>query len=355
LKNRDDIKFFLKINGYVIIVVFALGFYEFIFKSNPWLDYVYWSCDDADLILKKSSYRPSDLYASGEHRSRFGMVRAYSFFEHPIRYGCACAMYISLYLWLYNSRTRLLNNYRCLIMIMLLLTGVVFCNSKTPFVGIPFFFLAAMPFQFFLSRKAIPFFIGLFLFGIMALSLSESIFDNLFALVSSDKMAEGGESTPELRMQQYAVGLSLWLQNPIFGNGPGAVDAMLNLGSVLKEDIGGSESSWLQILPERGLIGVMAYLFLYYQMYQYICKNIGKHFALFFLIGLMGIETATGAMDMFLYGVIIIFISRYRMIICKMRLCKIVFLLKRYESYCIYFGSSVSGGKIHRAMCNKFV
>ena len=347
LKNYNDIKFFLKINCYVIILIFVLGFYEFIFKDNPWLDYVYWSCDDADLILKKSSYRPSDLYASGEHRSRFGMVRAYSFFEHPIRYGCACAMYISLYLWLYNRKTSLLNKYMCIIMILLLLTGVIFCNSKTPFVGITFFFLAAMPLEFFISRKAFPFFVGLFLFGTIALSFNENIFDNFYALVSSDKMAEGGESTPELRMQQYAIGLSLWLQNPILGNGPGAVDAMLNLGSVLKEDIGGSESSWLQILPERGLIGVMAYLLLYYQMFQYMCKNIGKQFSLFFLIGLMAIETATGVMDMFLYGAIIVFISRCQIIKCKRRLSIIMILMRQYESNGIYFGPSFPSGKIH--------
>lgn len=331
LNDNDDIKFFLKINGFVVFFIFVLGLYEFVFKDNPWLDYVYMSCDDKELIFQKSSYKPSFLNASGELRSRYGMIRAYSFFEHPIRYGCACAMYISLYVWLYNkNKTIFSRNYHNLMMIILLLTGVVFCNSKTPFVGIPFFFLAAMPLNFFYSRKSIPFFFGLSLFGVIALSFSENIFDNFLALVNSDKMTEGGESTPELRLQQYAAGLSFWLQSPIWGNGAGSIDAMMTSGAKL-QDIGGAESSWLQILPERGIIGVMSYLYLYYQMYQYLNRKNGKRFALFFLLGLMGMETATGVMDMFIYGVIIIVITRYRLFMNKSLLSKRIKKIQ-YES-----------------------
>lgn len=314
LTKVEDLNFFFKINVIVVVAIFLLGTYEFFLRDNPWLDYVYMSCNDSDLIYEKSSYKPPFIASSGELRSRFGMVRAYSFFEHPIRYGCACAMYITLYLWLYNryAQKKLADCFRYILMVLLLFVGVIYCNSKTPFVGLPFFVLSVMPFKDLFSKKIFPFIISFLILGSLALTFSENIFDNFLALIDKSKMDEGGESTPELRYQQYAIGLSLWLEHPLWGNGPGSVEAMISQGNVLREDIGGSESSWLQILPERGVIGVIAYLILYYEMFKVLNIKMGKWFASFFLLGLMGLETATGVMEMNLYGTIILVLTRYK-------------------------------------------
>ena len=124
-------------------------------------------------------------------------------------------------------------------------------------------------------------------------------------------MAEqGGGSNTSMRIQQFEVGLNLFCMNPLWGNGVGAIGVFMKNAS--NADLLGAESSWLKILPERGLIGAIVYLILYQQIYIKLKTVLKKKEIIGFLVGLMIMETATGFMDFALYGSIIICLYRFQ-------------------------------------------
>ena len=102
-------------------------------------------------------------------------------------------------------------------------------------------------------------------------------------------------------------------QNPFLGNGVGSIEELMSNNSKYA-DLLGSESSWLKILPERGILGVIVYLILYFTIYKQMKGYIPTKTIILFLIGLMVMETATGFMDFALYGAIIIAINRINII-----------------------------------------
>lgn len=309
--EEADLRLFFKVNICVIILFSCLGLYEFLFKDNPWLNYVYFSCDNEDLIAIKSSFIPASVASSGELRSRFGMVRAYSVFQHPIEYGCVCVMLLFLYLHIFHNRCTIVKQNQVIYIILLLIVGVIICNSKSPIVGILFFLPAAISFNDIFRGQSMVMLLFLGVVGSVALMFNDNIFNTVIALFDKDKMAEGGESTPELRMQQFTAAFLLWLQNPIIGNGPGSIDLLIKNMSL--QEIGGAESIWMKILPERGIIGLIPLYLLYQAIYKALKKNVGIRTAVFFSLGLLALETVTGPMNMLVYGVIVILLSRYNL------------------------------------------
>ena len=85
--------------------------------------------------------------------------------------------------------------------------------------------------------------------------------DNFYSLVDSKIAEEGGGSTVHGREIQFRAALNMFELNPLFGNGPGSIAVLKNIGN--NNEILGAESSWMQILPERGLFGAIVYIYMY--------------------------------------------------------------------------------------------
>ena len=203
-----------------------------------------------------------------------------------------------------------LSNYTYVAISFLCVVGIILSNSKTPMVGLPFFVLAAIPPKSLFSVK------GIAITGIVALcivvilSYSSNLFNNFIALFDMKMQEEGGGSTANLRAKQYSIGWELFSISPLFGNGIGSLGYFLS-HSTRYSDILGSESSWLKILPQQGVLGVVAYLYLYKELYGSLKKSAGEYTAIFYCIGLILMETATGFMDMMVFAPAVIVIERY--------------------------------------------
>ena len=316
LKDFQDIKLFVNASFVVIIAIVILGLYESIMKDNPVLDYVYLYAP-LELIKGKMYYVPPFISYTGDMQMRYGMVRAYSFFGIHIAFGCACVLLLYLYLYLFRHQHTCINNKKLMVGSILLIIGIFLCNSKTPIVGLFFFLLAFFSVRHFFNIKVLGFIIMLF---ILIFSCFPSVLDNFAALFDRKIAEDGGGSTTDLRIRQFEIAIHMFSQNPLFGNGIGSIDKLMSIGN--NADILGSESSWMKILPERGLLGVLSYLVLYIQMWVKFKFTIGKKCLFFFLCGLMAMETATGFMNFALYGSILICIHRYMKIKTNARVTK---------------------------------
>lgn len=314
IENTNDLKLFIKASLVVFIPIIMLGLFEAIFHDNPWLDIVYLTVPDVDYVIGKMYYIPPFLSSTGDLDMRFGMVRCYSFFNIHIAFGCACVLYLFLFLY-FNQRNyksgRWLSTPVYLFISLLCVIGIVLCNSKTPMVGLPFLVMAAIPIKIFASPKGIATIMAVCFAVIIAMGYNENLFNNFLALFDKKIMEEGEGSTVDMRATQYTVGLSLFLQNPLFGNG---IDS---LGYIAKQtskyaDILGSESSWLKILPQQGLLGIVAYLILYREMFSHLKLSAGRKTAFFYCIGLILMETATGFMEFSIYAPAVIAVERYQ-------------------------------------------
>ena len=141
--------------------------------------------------------------------------------------------------------------------------------------------------------------------------------NNFYGLFDDNLAQEGGGSSVALRTVQFQIGFQMFEQNPLFGNGVGSITQMMSTSSKF-EDLLGAESSWLKILPERGIIGAIVYIILYYSIYKKLKAVIPNKTIILFLGGLMAMETATGFMDFPLFGAIIITIYRIHLVSSKL-------------------------------------
>ena len=66
----------------------------------------------------------------------------------------------------------------------------------------------------------------------------------------------------------------------------------------------------MQILPERGLYGAIAYIYMYWVTFVRFKKYIPAKIVLFFLLGLGVMETATGVLNMAVWGVVLLAMKR---------------------------------------------
>lgn len=300
LTGFDEIKLFIKATFVVAVLIISLGLFEAIVGDNPILDYVFMNAP-IDAIEGKMYYIPPFMQMSGELQQRFGMVRAFSFFNIHIAFGCACVLLLFLYAYLYKHKIILFKKFYLAIGIGLFLTGVFLCNSKTPMVGLLFFTIGILSFRD-ISRSYVVFFIATVAF--VLLIYFPDYLNNIQALFNSNVAEEGGGSNVAMRTRQFEVGLSLFERSPLVGNGIGSIAVFMKGGN--NADLLGAESSWLKILPERGLVGVIVYLYLYFTMYRKLLPYMSKRPLICFLGGILAMETATGFLNMVIYGSIVI-------------------------------------------------
>ena len=313
LKDKNDIALFFNTSFIVILAIITLGLYESIMKDNPVLDYVYLNAP-LDMIKGKMYYVPPFLSSLGDVQMRYGMVRAYSFFGIHIAFGCACVLLLYMYLYFIKKRevSIIHSNIKLYLGAISLVIGVFICNSKTPLLGLVFFLFAFFSIKQFFRVKVLA---CLFLLVIVIVVYAPNYLNNFTALFDSKIAADGGGSTTELRIRQLEVALNMFYQNPLFGNGINSIGVLTQIGN--NSDILGAESSWLKILPERGLLGVFAYFILYREMWNNFKLYLGKRELMCFLLGLIIMETATGFMEFSIYGCILVCIYRYKMLLAQ--------------------------------------
>lgn len=299
LNTNEDIALFMKVSLLVSVLIVTLGLSESILQDNLWLDFVYFNSPQDETTAGRMFYIPPSL--GGGLEMRYGMVRARSFFGIHIAFGVACLMYFWLFVLAYREKWKYVARYFEITAMLLLLAGVFLANAKTGYVGLLILLLGLYPVSKLLNLK---FTLPLILAAIVLILYFPQYLDNFYSLVDSKIAEEGGGSTVHGREIQFRAALNMFELNPLFGNGPGSIAVLKNIGN--NNEILGAESSWMQILPERGLFGAIVYIYMYIYMYKSLKKKLPKKTIQYFLLSLFVMETATGQLDMSIWGIVMV-------------------------------------------------
>lgn len=301
LVDKRDIKLFVKTCVVIVILQCTLALSESIFHDNIWLDIVYNTSPHNEATHARMFYTP-------EHKSiRYGLARCQGFFSIHILFGVFCAIFFGFIMVVYRRKWRLINQKVLLTSIVLLFAGIMMSNSKTGMVGLILILLGIYrPLQL-LNIKVGG--IIILLAGIVIVFFPGYIY-NIFSLFDESLAAEGGGSTVTGRKVQFMAAYRMFMLNPFFGSGIGSFGVLSGQGF---EEMLGAESSWMQILPERGIYGGIMYILMYICIYKVFRQRLGKRFTFFYLLSIFTMESATGIYDfgMALWGSVLITMAKY--------------------------------------------
>ncbi|MCD7926867.1 MAG: O-antigen ligase family protein [Bacteroides sp.] len=304
IKTLRDIRILFNCIAIISVLMVTLGLYESIMHDNPFLDWVYQSVPfGAIKEFRLMYYIPPWLSASGDLDLRYGVVRVYSFFSIHIAFGVTCTVFLYLCLF-FLMQKEFIDKRKILISLIILLTlGVFLSNSKAPLLGLVAFYLSFFTIKRLFNGNTV---LLLLLLIVVLLYYFPSYLTNIIALYNSKIASDGGGSDMNLRQSQFAMAFILFAQHPIFGNG---VDIFNNLSESVTNIIKGAESSWMQIGITRGVLGIIAYIYLYDKSFRKLRKCLGKRRTLGLCIGLGLMETATGQLNLVLIGGVMIVIN----------------------------------------------
>ena len=304
LNDEHDIRLCVRSCAVVISLMTLLGLYESIMHDNPWLDIVYLTSPQNESTYGRMWYVPPFISESGDLQMRFGLVRAYSFAGIHIAYGTACVFFSYLVFTALKNKWQLgLSQKQWIVLAILLASGVFCANSKTGMVGYVFLLLAFVKIKY-LSRPIV--FIPVVAAIVILLFYVPEFLKNYYSLFDENLAVEGGGSSIAMRQHQYVIVKRLFEMNPIFGNGIGSIKIMKQKAGF--EDILGAESSLFKILPERGIFGLLVYLYAYFFYFKIMRQYVPLRETVFFLLALFVMEAATGTMDITRYGLFIILV-----------------------------------------------
>lgn len=305
LNTKEDVRLYFKTAMVIAVMIAGLGILESVMNDNPVQDFIYKITPHNEYTAHRNYYKPPYLTKSGNLNHRYGMVRAYSFFGIHIAFGCAC-LYL-LYLLYLNYLHRLIpsNRKHVLLVVLMLMGGVIVSNSKTGLLGLVFLIPAFLHRRMLFNKRfIIPL---IFLIGIFA--CYPSYLKNYISLFDPEVAMEGRGSTVAVRMVQMEVAMSLFRMHPIIGNGIGSLN-YLGKNTDLADGILGAESSLMQILPERGIVGLAVYFYMFYSLYKKCRGYIPKRELTFYLLSIIVMEIATGVLNMTVWCGVLIAVRR---------------------------------------------
>lgn len=301
LSNSNDVKLFLKAMIIVAILISALGLFEFVFHDNPYLDYVYYNSPQEGTEGRMYYYPPG---VNGSLQMRYGMVRAYSTFGIHLAFGRACVLILGFLLAIRNIWWIKIPKWQFSTAIIMCIIGCIVSNSKTPLLGMVVMLMLFLKPSQLLSKKTIIIVVSIILVITILYQIIPSYFNNILSLFDKDLAEEGGGSSIMLRQRQLVIAWEMFQQNPILGNGPGSLTVLRRMSH--GEDILGAEGALLSILPERGLLGYLVYLFTFVYFFRTSKGIIPTYKILIFLLSYFLTEIVSGIGDMTLCWAFII-------------------------------------------------
>ena len=246
INKSRDIYLFIKCCMGILLVSYMFGIYEFTVGQNPFLNYLNQHVDE-DLLLGK-------FYDAGE---RLGLRRVSSFFVSPnnFLYGA----FVTLLLFYYNKYgTRTIKQTFMFAMLSMLL--ILMANSRTVLISS---ILIYLPILYSYKSHSIKIVLILVVMGFLFTPFIIQYSANITSVLdASDKAAIEGSSVSG-RMMQFAGSFELMMKSPIIGNGIGSISYFVSDKGGWRWIILGTESVWMKLMIEQGVLGIVTYLFLF--------------------------------------------------------------------------------------------
>lgn len=294
IKEKKYFYIFL-VNIIVSSFVFtAYGIQEYFTHLNPLNDLV--SSTIPQEILRGKTYYVEGIYEN----LRFGHTNIYSVFSIHGAYGCSAVIVCFLIL---QMQEFIKKKYFILLVLFLLISAFI-SNSKTAMLGAVMLGLLFLdPF----SKRKSKNFVYIFVIVIAMLPITMSYLVNFNSLFDQSLAQESNGSSLALRLEQFSAAIRLFVDSPIWGYGIGAGGELIKKEPMLL----GLESSLLVIPIERGVLGLVSYIYMWIFLYKYGKLKIGRWLSFCFIFNIVIMEAVAGILDLITTGVVYLSIIKY--------------------------------------------
>lgn len=253
----------------ILLAITIYGVYNYLSQSNPYYEFVvshFFKGGDKDLNSKISILNFDGF-----------RYRASSTFNMSFNYGYASSLLAVFFLHALSCAQHFKSWY--FVGIICGLIGSFICSSRTVMLAVLMALAVYILLYYNLTVKirviTIAFLVSLTAYLIIP-AVTENIDNTLGVFSGNDQL---GGSTVSMRERQLLGAVSYFMQSPILGNGYEYINRELGWAdrdnAVLDDDMKGFESIIYQIMIEKGLIGLVSYLFLNLSLLYYFMTKLG--------------------------------------------------------------------------------
>lgn len=276
LDTKKDVDLVIRFFVITFLFLCLYGIFTFLYEENPILNFI---VDNTKTVQRLAVDTSLDI--------RFGFGRTQSIMFNAISFGAVCALFFG---FLYNLNNSL--NYLKIkgvyynLFYILLFISIIISNSRSSIVCFLICLLQVITVKNIFSLR----FLFLLLFCVLTYTLlGDFIISNLDSLINSSQNVNG--SSLEMRLLQLDRTLKYFFQAPLFGNGVGYLGKII----LLKEDVDlyGAESIWFSVLADFGLLGVLSYIFIYVDCFNYFKKTVKRYFLIIYMFAWLILNTMT--------------------------------------------------------------
>ena len=249
----------------VLIVSYIFGIYEFITNTNPFLDIIRGNVSE-DLLLGK-------FYDTGE---RLGLRRINAFFVSPNNF--IYGAFVTMILFVYNKYIKPPFKYSIIFALLSFLL-ILMANSRTVLISS---IIIMSPLLFAFKSKSIKIATCVIILFIISSPFIMQYASNITSVLDSSSSAEIEGSSVMGRMMQFEGSLELMMKSPIIGNGIESITYFMSDKFDWRWIIFGTESIWMKLMIERGILGILSYCFLFVDLITKL--KVGKDKTMFIIM-----------------------------------------------------------------------
>lgn len=262
----------------LVIVLLLAGVYELVEYAlgiNPFFTYLMLNVDE-DYLLGK-------FYLGGE---RLGMLRVQSLFVSPnnLIYGAFIMSMVAVFNLSHKYKEKIKFSLSLTFFTLLL---ILLTNSRTVLIAsVVILFPLFIP-----SRKNIKTIVVGLVIVLFAAPFLYKYVDNFTSSFSVSGKSDIEGSSVTMRSEQLAASFQIFWESPLIGHGYDATDYYIEEKG-WRDELRGGESIWFRLLIDRGLLGIIAYLFLFFEAARR-CKFLRNIYFSSFMIGYLLANTAS--------------------------------------------------------------
>lgn len=301
INDKRDLIFLLRGFTFLFLLCGIYELYEIATQSNPLSDY------ETSLVQDQTRAIDFGNYEDEQDRG----FRAKSVFAHPIGSGINFGLYIIISLFfLMKAKINIKTNKLLVLATCLLsLACIIMAKSRGPYL---FLLIGAFSFINLKSGKFYRYAFLMVLALIVILPYFSDQLDIFKSLYSADAQDKVGGSDTNMRFEQLTVAIGIMSMSPLYGLG---FKFLSEMSTAVTVGLLGGESVWFQVLPQFGILGILAYLFMIYWTVVKLPKKY-KSASIFFIgmaYWLVISITSVPGMQVYLYYLALILVIKYQM------------------------------------------
>lgn len=249
-KNRNSLRKIIVVSYYCLIILTFFGFINLLSKHAIFVD---WALEGADLNLVNQ-----DMGGKYQMAERF---RVMAMHPNPFSYGFVCTMLLLLFV--YGRDKKIIEKMMFYFAVFCCLFGIITCGCRTiviiAVIGLALYYLLTRG----IKKSFVTYIFGISLFALV-LANSSTVTEkfNFFVTIFNENSNVSASSDLNLRSVQMAAVQHYTKNDFLYGLGKDFfyIDMDYKSGRPIDKDLGGLEGVYLNLLLERGLVGLVFYV-----------------------------------------------------------------------------------------------